>query len=156
MTVIGRRAMCTGVLLVALFIPVAAPGNEADDLKAAAERLWAALNTSDLDTWSTLVHDQAVGFNLISPFPVEGKAAMRQTLQSLFNTMERFTITPLNFQYRSIGDMGIAWGHVVVAFKPKDGPIRTMWGREILTYTKVEGKWRMVTVHASSIPTGGL
>jgi hypothetical protein len=78
---------------------------------------------------------------------------MRQIFQGLFTTTESFTITPLNFQYRTIGDTGYACGHVVVAFKPKDGPMRTMWGREIFTYTNVEGQWRMVTVHASAIPT---
>jgi len=144
------------VFLAALSIPSAGRGAEVDDLKATAEQLWTALNKGDLDTWSTLVHDQAVGFNLISPFPAEGKAAMRQIFQGLFTTTESFTITPLNFQYRTIGDTGYAWGHVVVAFKPKDGPMRTMWGREIFTYTNVEGQWRMVTVHASAIPTNEL
>lgn len=156
MRVIGRRTMLVCVLLAALGTPSVGRGAEVDDLKATAERLIAALNKGDLDTWSTLVHDQAVGFNLISPFPAEGKAAMRQAFQGLFNTMESFTITPLNFQYRTIDDTGYAWGHVVVAFKPKDGPMRTMWGREIMTYTKVEGKWRMITVHASAMPANGL
>ena len=156
MPVISGRAMSMWVLLLALGIPSVGRGAEVDDLKATAERLIAALNKGDLDTWSTLVHDQAVGFNLISPFPAEGKTALRQGFQGLFNTMESFTITPFNFQYRTVGDTGYVWGHVVVAFKPKDGPMRTMWGREIMTYTKVGGKWQMVTVHASAIPANGL
>jgi len=144
------------VLLTALWIPAVGRGAEVDDLKATSERLIAALNKADLDTWATLVHDQAIGFYAFSPFPVEGKVALRQNFQGLLNTTESLTITPLNFQYRTIGDTGYVWGHVVVAFKPKDGPLRITWGRELMTYTKVGGKWQMVTVHVSAIPANGL
>jgi ketosteroid isomerase-like protein len=102
------------------------------------------------------VHDQAVAFNLISPFPVENKAALRQGFQGLFATMDSFTIVPLNWQYRLVRDSGYTWGHVMVTFKPKDGPARIMWGREIMTWTKVAGKWLMVTIHSSPIPASGL
>ena len=71
---IGRRTMLVCVLLAALGTPSVGRGAEVDDLKATAERLIAALNKGDLDTWSTLVHEQAVGFYAFSPFPVEGKA----------------------------------------------------------------------------------
>jgi ketosteroid isomerase-like protein len=156
MRVIGRQVMLVCVLLAALGIPSVGHSAEGDDLKTTAERLIAALNKGDLDTWSTLVHDQAVGFYAFSPFPVEGKAALRQNFQGLLSTTESLTITPLNFQYRVIGDTGYTWGHVVIAFKPKDGPLRITWVREVMTYTKVEKKWQMVTVHVSAIPANGL
>ena len=155
MSLIGRRAIFVWGLLAVLCIPSVGRGAEVDDLKATAERLIAALNKGDLDTWSTLVHDQAVGFYAFSPFPVEGKATLRQNFQGLLSTTESLTITPLNFQYRVIGDTGYTWGHVVIAFKPKDGPLRISWARELMTYTKVGGKWQMVTVHVSAIPANG-
>ena len=46
---------------------------EVDELRTTAERVIAALNKGDLDTWATLVHEQAVGFYAFSPFAVEGK-----------------------------------------------------------------------------------
>jgi ketosteroid isomerase-like protein len=144
------------VLFTTLWIPTAGRGAEVDDLKATAERLIAALNKGDLDTWAPLVHEQAVGFYAFSPFPVEGKVALRQNFQGLLSATESLTITPLNFQYRVIGDTGYTWGHVVIAFKPKDGPLRITWVRELMTYTKVGGKWQMVTVHVSAIPANGL
>jgi ketosteroid isomerase-like protein len=131
-------------------------GAEIDDLQVAAQQLITALNKGDLDTWATLVHEQAVGFYAFSPFPVEGKTALRQNFQSLLRTTESLTITPLNFQYRVSGDTGYTWGHVVIAFKPKDGPLRISWARELMTYAKVGGKWQMVTVHVSAIPAEGL
>lgn len=156
MHVIGKRVVLACVLLAALCVPSVGRGAEVDDLKATAEGLIAALNKGDLDTWAPLVHDQAVGFYAFSPFPVEGKAALRQNFQGLLSTTENLTITPLNFQYRVVGDTGYTWGHVVIAFKPKDGPLRVTWVRELMTYTKIEKKWQMVTVHVSAIPANGL
>jgi ketosteroid isomerase-like protein len=106
MRVIGRQVILVCGLLAALGIPSVGHSAEDDDLKTTAERLIAALNKGDLDTWSTLVHEQAVGFYAFSPFPVEGKAALRQNFQGLLSTTESLTITPLNFQYRVIGDTG--------------------------------------------------
>ena len=156
MRVIVRRVMLACVLLTGLGMPSIVRSAEVDELKASVEQLIGALNKRDLDAWSPFVHDQAVGFGLISPFPAEGKAALRQGFQGLFASMESFTIVPLNWQYRTVGDTGYAWGHVMVSFKPKDGPVRITWGREIMTWTKVGGKWQMVTVHASPIPANGL
>lgn len=151
-----NRALIILALLTTLSSPVIVHSAETDDLKATAEKLIASLNKGDLDTWATLVHEQAVGFYAFSPFPVEGKAALRQNFQGLFSTTEHLAITPLNFQYRVVGDTGYVWGHVMIAFKPKDGPMRVFWARELMTYSKSGGKWRMVTVHVSAIPTNGL
>lgn len=156
MRVVGRRMIVVCGLLVMLSSPSVGRGAEVDELKATVEQLIGALNKRDLDAWSPFVHEQAVGFGLISPFPAENKAALRQGFQGLFASMENFTIVPLNWQYRTVGDTGYAWGHVMVTFKPKDGPVRIMWGREVMTYAKVGGKWQMVTVHASPIPVDGL
>jgi ketosteroid isomerase-like protein len=156
MRVVGRRMIVVCGLLVMLSSPSVGRGAEVDELKATVEQLIGALNKRDLDAWSPFVHEQAVGFGLISPFPAENKAAIRQGFQGLFASMENFTIVPLNWQYRTVGDTGYAWGHVMVTFKPKDGPVRIMWGREVMTYAKVGGKWQMVTVHASPIPVDGL
>jgi ketosteroid isomerase-like protein len=144
------------IVLATWSIPAIGRGADVDELKTAVEQLIGALNKKDLDAWSPLVHDQAVGFGLISPFPADHKAALRQGFQGLFPSMESFTIVPLNWQYRVVGDSGFAWGHVMVTFKQKDGPTRIMWGREIMTWTKVGGKWQMLTVHASPIPANGL
>jgi ketosteroid isomerase-like protein len=156
MSSLSRQFLSLWALLTMLWIPSVVRSAEIDDLKTTAERLIGALNKGDLDTWATLVHEQAVGFYAFSPFPVEGKAALRQNFQGLLSTTESLAITPLNFQYRVIGGTGYTWGHVVLAFKPKDGPLHITWVREIMTYTKVEGKWQMVTVHVSAIPANGL
>jgi len=152
---LSRRVVLLSILLTELGVPSLVRSADVDDLKATAEGLIGALNKGDLDTWATLVHEQAVSFYAISPFPVERKAALRQNFQGLLSTIESLTITPLNFQYRVVGDTGYTWGHVVIALKPKDGPLRISWARELMTYAKVGGKWQMLTVHVSAIPANG-
>lgn len=156
MSRLNKHFVCFVIVLVLVSIPAIGRGADVDELKTSVDQLIGALNKKDLDAWSPLVHEQAVGFGLISLFPAKNKAALRQGFQGLFASMESFAITPLNWQYRIIKDSGFAWGHVMVTFKQKDGPTRIMWGREIMTWTKVGGKWQMVTIHASPIPADGL
>lgn len=151
-----KSSVLLWLFLITFALPSVGRGTEVDELKSVVEQLISALNKRDLDAWSPLVHDQAIAFNLLSPFPVESKSALRQGFQGLFASMESFTIVPLNWQYRVVGDSGYAWGHVMVAFKQKDGPARMMWGREVMTWAKVGGIWQMVTVHSSPIPEKGL
>jgi ketosteroid isomerase-like protein len=154
MVLVGRRAVFLCVLLVSLFTPSAGQSADVDDLKATHEQVMAAANKRDLDTWSSIEHDQIVFFGPFSPFPTEGKAARRRSLQVIFDNIESYIGTPLNLQYRVIGDTGIVWGHVSIAVKPKDGPMQVFYGRETVTYVKVDGKWRVVAVHLSAIPSG--
>lgn len=153
---VNKSFVLLRIFFVFFCLPSVGQGAEVDDLKTSVEQLIGALNKKDLDAWSPFVHDQAVGFGLISPFPAENKAALRQGFQGLFASVESFTIVPLNWQYRTVGDTGYAWGHVMVTYKPNDGPVRIMWGREVMTWAQVGGKWQMVTVHASPIPADGL
>ena len=153
---LNKQRVYIYALLIVLGVPGIGYSAEVDDLKLSIEQLIGALNKRDLDAWAPLVHDQAVGFGLISPFAADSKTALRQGFQGLFASMETFTIVPLNWQYRVVGDSGYAWGHVMVTFKQKDGPARIMWGREVMTWAKVGGKWQMLTVHASPIPADGL
>ena len=44
-------------------------------------------------------------------------------------------------------------GHDKLVLKPKDGPSVTYSGRYTFVYTKADGKWLRVVVHASPEPT---
>jgi ketosteroid isomerase-like protein len=85
---------------------------------------------------------------------VAGKAAYQQIWQTNFADNERFTLTPINFQYQVIGNTGVIWGHLAVALKPKGGPARTQFLRFTGTYVKSEGKWLTAATHVSLIPSG--
>lgn len=119
-----------------------------DDLKASFEQVVEAFNARDPDAYLAVVHDEAVLF-WISPFSTDGKAAIRETLQTFFANREGVTATQFNAQFRVIGTTGLAWGYYGLAAKLKDGPIETSFGRYTFTFTKLDGRWLVVSLHTS-------
>ena len=112
-----------------------------DGLKAAFEHVLAAMNRRDLEAFLACHHDQVVILPALSPVPVVGKAAVRQRTAALFANATSVTLTPLNPQFRIIGTTGVVWGHYALAVKPKDSPLRNIFGRLAFTFTQVEGQW---------------
>jgi ketosteroid isomerase-like protein len=125
-----------------------------DDLAATFEQVVAAINRRDATAYSSFWHDQMVVFPPFSPFAVDGKATLRQLAEANFAQVERSTFTPSNPQCRVIGNTGIVWGHMSLALKPKDGPLRATFNRFTFIFAKVDGKWQEVAVHASQLPSG--
>jgi ketosteroid isomerase-like protein len=125
-----------------------------DDLAATFTQVVAAINRRDANAYSGFWHEQIVAFPPLSPFAVEGKATLRQMAEANFANAESFTLTPINPQCRVIGNTGIVWGHMSVALKPKDGPMRALFNRFTFVFAKVEGKWQEVAVHGSALPSG--
>ena len=125
-----------------------------DELAATFENVVAAINRRDANAYSSFWHEQIVAFPPVSPFPIDGKATLRQLAEANFAQAESVTFTPINPQCRVIGTTGIVWGHMSLALKPKDGPLRALFNRFTFVFAKVEGKWQEVAVHASQLPSG--
>lgn len=145
------------MVLVVLFagwlcVPLTARGDEVDDLKATFERGIAAVNAHDLEAVMAEQHEQIVVLSPDSPSPFDGKAARRQAYQTLFETTESFTVTPVNPQYRVIDNTGLIWGTYTIERKPKDGPQTSASVRFSRTYVKTNGQWLLVAYHLSPIP----
>ncbi len=77
-----KRTICALVLIVVVCVPATVRGADVDDLKAAFEQGLKALNALDVDGFMASAHDQSVTFGTSSPFPVDGKAAQQQVLQT--------------------------------------------------------------------------
>ena len=154
MVLVSRRDVFMAVLAAFLFTPLAVYSADVDDLKATSEQALAALNKRDVDAYMAFVHDQYVGFGANAPFPAEGKAALRQVIQALLSNSESFTATPINSQFRVIGNLGVVSGYGAGAAKLKDGPMQTTFIRVLQTWTKSNGKWLLVASHLSRIPSG--
>ena len=141
--------------LVTLFVaPVLAHGDETTDLKAAFEAEIGAVNARDLETLMGKQHEQIIALSPTSPSPTDGKATRRHGYQQLFETMETFTVTPHNPQYRVVGDTGVVWGTYTIESKPKDGPATTVSVRFSRTYIKADGRWQLLVYHVSPVPGG--
>lgn len=141
---------CVVTALLATSVP--AHGNDLEDLKATFEQEVAAFNARDFNTYVQSAHEQVIVFGHFPPFEVEGIEAYRQRYHTLFDKHQSVTFTPLNPQFRVIGDIGVAWGHDTLQLIPKDGPMVTYGGRYTFVYTRIKGKWVRVVVHASPPP----
>ena len=125
-----------------------------DELAATFEQMVAAINRRDASAYSSFWHEQIVAFPPFSPFAVDGKATLRQVAEANFAQAESVTFTPINPQCRVVGTTGIVWGHLSLALKPKDGPLRAMFNRFTFVFAKADGKWQEVAVHVSALPSG--
>ena len=147
-----KRAFLALTVIAVLFVPFAARGGDIDDLKATFEQETKAFNSRDFNAYVASAHDQVILFGIYPPFELEGIEAYRKRYFTLFSTHQSVTFTPLNPQFRVIGNVGVAWGHDKVELKPKDGPPETYAGRYTFVYMKTDGKWLRVVAHASPPP----
>lgn len=148
-----RRAVLAFAAVALLFLTINARGGDVEDLKSTFEQAVKALNTSDLDGFLATVHDRGLSFYSCGPTSgLEGKAACQRDWQKFFAKGANATFTPENFQFRVIGNTGIAWGDYKVSMKPKTGPERSLTGKYTLIYTKVDGKWLIVFQENSPNP----
>ena len=127
---------------------------DVDDLKATFEQIVGAISRRDAATYSSHWHEQMVAFPPFSPFPIDGKATLRQLAEANFANSESVTFTPIHPQCRVIGTTGIVWGHTALAVKPKDGPLATTFARFTFVFVKEGGKWLEAAVHVSQLPSG--
>jgi hypothetical protein len=78
-----------------------------DDLKTTFEHLTEAFSTHNLDAFMAGLHEEVTIFNPISPFPMEGKAAVQQFYRLFLDSHERVTLTRINSQFRILGTTGL-------------------------------------------------
>jgi ketosteroid isomerase-like protein len=99
-----------------------------------------AFNAHNLDAWVALCHAEVTSFQPLTPFPVDGKAVLRQVHQTTFTNHESGTVRPTNPQFRVVGTHGMAWMHKALVFKPKNGPLTTVFVRVTIIFAKSDGK----------------
>jgi len=133
-------------------------GGDVDELKAAHQKWLDGWNVRSADTIAGAYHDQAVVVFPDDPFPRDlGASTVQARLQSSeawrANT-ESFTATPINLEFRMVGDVGLVWGHYRTVVKPLDGPQQTSFLRTTETWVQSGGKWVLLAWHVSAIPSG--
>lgn len=76
-----------------LIAPLAASASDADDLRAVHEQTVKALNSGDLDSYLTHIHEQGITFYSCGPTSgVEGKASCQKQWEEFFATAERVNL----------------------------------------------------------------
>ncbi len=153
-----RPVVLTLAAIALLIVPTTARAADVDDLKAAEEAYVAAFNKQDVSAILASQHDEFVSYGPNAVFPNDrkgrSKADLQQGLENFLAIRERFTITPINPQYRVVGTTGLVWGHERIVRKLKDGPQGTIRVRYIRTWVNSGGKWLRLASHLSAVPSG--
>jgi ketosteroid isomerase-like protein len=150
-----RIAATAGVLALLCAAPGLSIAGDLEDVKAVWEQTLKAYNAMDVNGVFANGHQDAVGFGPGAPFPTESQAMARQGLTAFFASAESINVRPINFQFRVFGNTAVAWGFYAATVKMKDGPAQTTFGRLVVTYAKLDGKWVAVSNHNSLMPSGG-
>lgn len=149
----GRMLLVVSIVGL-LCAPVAARADDIAELQAAFAQIVAAYGARDLETLTAGLHDNMTLFGVISPFPVDGKPAVRQYFERIFTSNERTAIELIQPQYWVSGTTGIVRSNVALTGKPQDGPATIVFGRMTWTFLKTDGQWRAVAAHVSRVPSG--
>ena len=151
-----RKASVSVVVVGLLAVLWTSPGvgDDLEDLKAAHARTMKALATGDVDLWLSSLHDEQVRFDYQQATDYKGvdKATIRKDYEALFANIERLTITPVDLQYRVIGDTGLVWGYHVDSLKEKGKRGTVTISRVTAVYARTGGKWLRVLTHISALP----
>src|SRR5512134_1463737 len=96
------------------------------ELRVANERFIKAINALDSTVIASMIHPQAVNFLRDSAFPGEvprgiSPATYQAIVRDSFESLESMQETPVNLQFRVVGDTGIVWGYNTVVTKLKGG-----------------------------------
>jgi uncharacterized protein (TIGR02246 family) len=139
---VARKAMCLGLLAVAVPVVAAEHGAQLVD------QAWVkAMKANDLEATMALYAPDAVAYFPDGDF--KGKPAIRK---SWTDFLAMFTVKDATSEgtYETAGDTSLGWGYWSLTVIPKGGgdPI-PMKGRATVVVKKVGGKWQYIVDHAS-------
>ena len=145
-----KRAILAVLLGIGLLsAQVAASDAELAALRASFEGAVAALNAGNSDGFLDTVHDEALSFYSCGPTSgKQGREACALDWQLFFNTTSGARFETRNEEYRLIGDVGIAYGEYSLSVNyTNKGRQVVHEGRYTMTYTRVDGEWRIAMQH---------
>ena len=153
------RLIIVVTIVALLVVPQFALGSDLDDLKAANQKLVEAWGTLNAEGVIASVSPGIVAFYPDAAFPdvapmEVNEAETAAMMKGLMESLDYYTMTYYNPQFRVFGNTGLAWGHVTISSKQKNQPANTQSLRFTLTWTKSGGKWLLAMTHYSAIPTG--
>ena len=108
-------------------------------------------NGQDPSAFTAAAYEKVVLFGTLTPFAVEGKAAIQQLIRQYFANHDYARWTPVDPKFFITGTSALAWGHYSLREQPRVGPRRTLHGRYTFTYTQHDGQWLLVALDFSPL-----
>lgn len=73
-------------------------------------------------------------------------------IQRYMDSMEVIVYEVHYSNFRIVDDIGLIDGFYAQTTKQHGGPLRTVYGRQSLVFSKRDSKWKMIHYHRSGLP----
>ncbi len=144
------------VFAVSLILSVSVTlARDASSLEKAFETAIERLNEHDQAGFMKVWHPEAVLIVYNYLFPVDRSDAGDEVWAQIFKdffTTAKISLTPVDVDFRVIGDTGLVWGltQTIVERAPGNTEVQSL--RVSATFVEVDGNWKLVSWHSSLPP----
>ena len=155
--------MCCNRIIV-LFLLVCFPtasalAGDLEDLEGGFKDILERLNAKDLKGFLRGWHPDAVLMVYDYVFPVDRADAGEEIWSQIFGdflvSTQSIRLTPIDVDYRVVGDTGIVWGRAQTITELKDGTREVVNLRVSATFVKMSDRWLLLSWQ-SSIPRNAI
>jgi len=153
-----EKRIFVGMMVIAFCIFVLTPIVSAGPIEESAQltQEWVkAFHEGNAEAMSALFARDGIYVSWASPFPAQGREAIRATFAGFFRSFPvRYLV--LRDEYRkAYGDTVTLYNHFTLVYGDGKGPLKTVYGRNSAVNTIVEGRRVIVTQHSSFFPIAG-
>ncbi len=110
-----------------------------------------AIKLQDVSSSVSMLADDVISFDLLTPLQNIGKDAVVKRLENWFSEMaelKNFEMTNVNIDASEELAFCSSLNHIIAT--NSDGTKNDMWWRETTCYKKINGEWKIKHIHASS------
>ncbi len=146
------RALTT-LLVVGMFLTAVAMADDADDVKAAEDSYYDALNAGDANAWIQL---HAVGNTRFSPGGTlleryDSLEERRKNQQAASDAGVKFNIQSRHLEISVYGDTAVTTNYGMGTVTQPDGTVNPSNNRITRVWVKQGGQWKQVHQHFSPV-----
>ncbi len=143
----------TTLLVVGMFLMPVAMADDADDVKAAEDSYYAALNAGDANAWIQL---HAVGNTRFGPGGTmlekyDSLEERRKNQQAASDAGVKFNIQSRHLEISVYGDTAVTTNYGMGTVTQPDGTVNPSNNRITRVWVKQGGQWKMVHAHLSPV-----
>ncbi len=143
----------TTLLVVGMFLTTVAMADDVDDVKAAEDSYYAALNAGDANAWIQL---HAVGNTRFSPGGTlleryDSLEERRKNQQAASDAGVKFNIQSRHLEISVYGDTAVTTNYGMGTVTQPDGTVNPSNNRISRVWVKQGGQWKQVHQHFSPV-----
>jgi uncharacterized protein (TIGR02246 family) len=153
-----EKRIFVGMIVIAFCIfvltPIVSAGPIEDSVKLTQDYV-KAFQEGNAEAFSALFAQDGVYIGWASPFPTEGREAIRAAFAGFFRAFPIRYLMLRDDSRKAYGDTVTLINNWTCIYGDGKGPLKTVFGRNTAVSTVVEGRRVILFQHASFFPTAG-